>query len=329
MISIVIPVYNSEKYIARCIESILKQTFKEYELIIVNDGSTDNSLGIIEAICKDYKNITIVNKKNGGVSKARNAGIEKAKGEYICFIDSDDYIDENFLQNLVQTNNCDWVLSGIYDVNRNEIQHKILLKDKIWDMELPCDCKEFYKTPLLTAPFPKLYKLDIINNNNIRYNSEISLAEDREFNYTYSLYIKNIKTISYIGYYYNTENQSSLSKKPQPYKLKYDCLHWALLKKAFYIRNIQDNDTEVINLLVNELFYSIYDDLILLVKHYSIKDALHYSKINLEYVNYKYLKTHKNLIKASKWQTKLILHVPYKITIYILHLLLKWKNRKE
>ena len=92
IISIIVPIYNVDKYLSRCIDSILNQTFKNFELILVNDGSTDKSLDI----CKYYKNIDnrkyIINKKNGGLSSARNAGLEIARGKYIGFVDSDDYI---------------------------------------------------------------------------------------------------------------------------------------------------------------------------------------------------------------------------------------------
>ena len=91
-ISIIVPVYNVESYLSNCIDSILNQTFKDFELILVNDGSTDKSL----EICKHYKNmddrIFIIDKKNGGLSSARNAGLDIIKGEYIGFVDSDDYI---------------------------------------------------------------------------------------------------------------------------------------------------------------------------------------------------------------------------------------------
>ena len=99
--SIIVPVYNVEKYLEKCLESILNQTFKDFEAIIVNDGSTDNSQEIIDKyVNKDQKIFKSFKKENGGLSDARNFGIERAKGEYIVFLDSDDYIDENLLNTL-------------------------------------------------------------------------------------------------------------------------------------------------------------------------------------------------------------------------------------
>ena len=101
MISIIVPVYNAEKWIDRCIKSLIKQTYDDIEIILVNDGSTDTSL----SVCKKYadidKRIVVIDKKNSGVSATRNIGIEIAKGEYIQFVDSDDYIDEKMCEMLV------------------------------------------------------------------------------------------------------------------------------------------------------------------------------------------------------------------------------------
>ena len=103
LITIVVPVYNVEKYIDRCVESIQNQTYKNLEIILVDDGSKDNSAKICDQYAKKDKRIKVVHKKNGGLSDARNAGIEIAKGKYIAFIDSDDYIDEHFVEVLYKS----------------------------------------------------------------------------------------------------------------------------------------------------------------------------------------------------------------------------------
>ena len=99
--SIIIPIYNSEKYLHKLLESVINQTYKDIEIILVNDGSTDNSLNICEEFRSRDNRIKICNKANGGVSSARNEGIETATGEYITFIDADDYIDKNYIEMLV------------------------------------------------------------------------------------------------------------------------------------------------------------------------------------------------------------------------------------
>lgn len=100
-ISVIVPVYNSEKFLPRCLESIFDQTTEEkYEVIAVNDGSTDNSLEILKGYAENFKNLRILTRKNGGVSSARNAGIAHAKGEYIAFVDSDDFVERDYLEKL-------------------------------------------------------------------------------------------------------------------------------------------------------------------------------------------------------------------------------------
>lgn len=108
LISVIVPIYNTSKYLSKCIDSIINQTYKNLEIILVNDGSTDNSLDI----CNKYKlidsRIIIINKDNGGLSSAKNIGLDNHKGRYIAFIDSDDYVDNNFIgelyNNLISTN---------------------------------------------------------------------------------------------------------------------------------------------------------------------------------------------------------------------------------
>lgn len=100
IVSIIVPVYNVEKYIEQCLQSIFNQSYKNIEVIIVNDGSTDNSKSIIKKFCNKYKNIIYIEQKNQGLSMARNRGLKEAKGNYIAFVDSDDYIDRNYIQDM-------------------------------------------------------------------------------------------------------------------------------------------------------------------------------------------------------------------------------------
>ena len=98
LISVIIPAYNAEKYMDRCLNSIVKQSYNNLQIIVVNDGSTDNTKKILEKFAEADNRIVVINQKNGGVSQARNNGIYIAKGKYMCFVDSDDYIDINMIQ---------------------------------------------------------------------------------------------------------------------------------------------------------------------------------------------------------------------------------------
>lgn len=133
LISIVIPVYNVEKYIHKCLESVAKQTYREnLEVIIINDGSPDNSLSIIEAFCEKYSFMECFTIENRGLGGARNFGIEKSHGEYICFLDSDDYLAEDFIEKMYQkavNDKSDIVICNNYDVfDANTVEYKAIHK---------------------------------------------------------------------------------------------------------------------------------------------------------------------------------------------------------
>ena len=140
-VSIIVPIYNSEKFMDKCINSILNQTLKEIEIILVNDGSTDRS----EFICKKYENIDnrikLISKKNGGVSSSRNYGVSIANGEFITFVDSDDFIEIDMCEKLYTAaieNHCDIVMNGIKLVKNKEISYEFTGNSKVYSKEEAC-----------------------------------------------------------------------------------------------------------------------------------------------------------------------------------------------
>lgn len=137
LVSVVVPVYNVEGYIARCIESILAQTHRNLELILVNDGSADQSGAICDAYAERDGRITVIHQKNAGVSKARNVGIECAKGEYLFFVDSDDWVEPNHIENLLPIGDEDCVYGGRkFFVNGQFVEERtvpsVLVKKDDW-----------------------------------------------------------------------------------------------------------------------------------------------------------------------------------------------------
>ena len=125
--SVIVPIYNREKSIKKCVDSILRQSEKDFELILVDDGSTDNSLNICKDFEKTDNRIIVIHKENGGVSSARNAGIDVARGKYVVFVDSDDYVDNNYLD-VFDKSNADFKISGVIRVNE---KRKLSIKNKI------------------------------------------------------------------------------------------------------------------------------------------------------------------------------------------------------
>lgn len=193
LLSIIIPVYNTEKYLKRCIESIGVSN-SEIEVILVNDGSIDKSLDICKSYEK-YENIRIISGSNEGVSSSRNKGIKIAKGEYITFIDSDDYVSNNYIDEILKVinkDNFDIVVFG-YDINYNDIKkiekktfgksnHSILNADYI---------DSLYKYNLFNFPWNKIYKKSIIISNNLEFERNSVPCEDFIFNCDYYKYVEN------------------------------------------------------------------------------------------------------------------------------------------
>ena len=206
--SIIIPMYNSEKYIYRCLNSIMNQTYKNLEIIIINDGSIDNSLKICKEISKNDDRIKIINKDNGGVSKARNDGIDTANGEYILFVDSDDWLEINtieILNNILNEKDVDLI---IFNIN------KILKKQYINNEKDLLNClSKLMVTEKINSPGNKLYKKSILTQNEVRFVDNIGIAEDLLFNLEYYDNINTLYICEKILYQIDTSNNESLSRK--------------------------------------------------------------------------------------------------------------------
>ena len=166
-ITVAIPVYNCEKTLKRCLDSVINQTFLDYEILIINDGSPDNS----EEICLQYKEkyeiINYVRRENGGLAQVRNMALDKAKGKYLCFVDSDDYIDENALSFMYETaekEKSDIVLCGYFTENGTALKKVCYVGDKE-----NLDFKELKAKDLIDPAWNKLYKTDFLKNTKVKF----------------------------------------------------------------------------------------------------------------------------------------------------------------
>lgn len=185
-LSIIVPVYNAEKYLSRCLDSIINQTFKDFELLIVNDGSTDNSKDIINEYVNNDIRVKAFHVNNGGVSKARNIGINNASGDYIAFVDSDDYIKPNMYEKLIDVlnkHNVEIVTSNLL-INGKEIKNNIkpnivYTKKRVYEEVLPLFT---YDNSIGTYEFKnKIIIKELLEKNNIRFNEGFSYQEDLMF----------------------------------------------------------------------------------------------------------------------------------------------------
>lgn len=219
-ISVIIPVYKVEEYLNRCVDSVLSQDFQDFELILVDDGSPDNSGKICDEYAKIDSRVKVIHKENGGVSSARNAGIDASIGEYITFVDSDDSIKQGFLKNAIDNmKGVDLYVSGIEMLTY--LQGEVVKKDEYTiEQSGYLDIKELYERVNKTypqicicGPYCKIFKSQIIKENNIRFDTTLSLGEDTLFNLAYNRKIKRIYFDKSIFYTYYRENNESLFSK--------------------------------------------------------------------------------------------------------------------
>lgn len=224
-ISIIIPVYNVEKYISRCLDSVINQTLKEIEIIVVNDDTKDNSLEIINNYAKKDSRILVYSKKNEGLGLTRNYGIDKAHGKYIAFLDSDDYVDLDFYEKLyedAEKKDADATFTNIklYTQDGKIIQNDkmafksscVQAKKYMYNLLHVEDKEEYGKNYMGMCVWRSIYRKSIINDNNIRFSSEREfISEDILFNIDFCM---NSKKISFIDgtYYYYCFNGNSLTK---------------------------------------------------------------------------------------------------------------------
>lgn len=207
-VSIIVPVYKAEKYIHRCLDSIQHQTFTDWECILVDDGSPDTS----GAICDEYAakdgRFKVIHKVNGGVSSARNMGIENAKGEWVAFVDSDDWLYDCYLSNFAESDSkeIDHILQSFSKEGHNS-QIIVRLQDQTFTHPAKLIAYlESAKDVHNGFIWHRLYRNSIIQQNHLRFLEDMSYAEDGLFNLQFLRYAKNIKTLPTVGYHYRLGN---------------------------------------------------------------------------------------------------------------------------
>lgn len=208
-VSIVVPVYNASKYLSICIDSIINQTYKNLEIILVNDGSTDNSGSICDEYGKKDNRITVIHQENQGVSKTRNNGLKKSTGEYLTFIDADDIISENYVELLLK----DISEKTLNICTLSLFDKEITKRDSEGDIiELSKDnFITICKYGLINTPCCKLFSTKILKENNITFDTSLSLGEDLLFNLDYFNYIDKINIIDKDLYFYRRSETNTLS----------------------------------------------------------------------------------------------------------------------
>ena len=213
-VSIIIPVYNSRQHILQCLQSVVRQSFTDYEVILVDDGSKDDSAQIITQFIAEHRlaDYRLIQKENGGVSSARNAGIRAARGQWIAFVDSDDWIEPEYLAHMVgaiEEHNADFCLIGFraYD--------DLTQRFDIWsEYPLPVGTvpHDLYALTSFDYIWARMYKKSILDQQGILFDERISYCEDNAFNFDYIRHVGCFACVSEVCYNYRRGHAGSLSK---------------------------------------------------------------------------------------------------------------------
>lgn len=277
-VSIIVPVYNVEKYVKKCIKSLMNQTLKDIEIIVVDDGSTDNSISIVEELSKEDERIKIFHKTNGGLSDARNYGLKKAKGKYIAFLDSDDYVKSELYQKMYEKakkEKSDMVECNFFWAYPKDANNSSLKKDIGEKYNNQIEMMEKARV----VAWNKLYKKEIIDNVGVEFPKGLRY-EDIEFFYKLIPYIENVSFVKQPMIYYvqrkesivNTQNEKtsdifevfenvfSYYKEHQFYDKYRDVLEYTyarILLCSSFKRIVKIKDKQVKSELLNKTWISL------------------------------------------------------------------------
>lgn len=226
LVSIIVPVYNVEDRLDRCIRSLVDQTYQNIQLILVNDGSKDRSGTICDEWASKDSRIIVIHQANAGVSCARNAGLDAAQGQYAAFVDSDDYVDSDMYGTMIREaaeQESDQVCCYLCNIYPNREQpekhafgHQTLRGDQVYSeliLSMVTPDQFDKKARLLQSPCNKLYRYAIIEQNHIRFDTKLPYAEDWLFNLNYYRFSRCVSFIPDCLYYYDRTTVGSLSKK--------------------------------------------------------------------------------------------------------------------
>lgn len=297
LISIIIPMYNCAGTIEATIRSVLEQSYSNYELVLVDDESTDNTVDICNKLLEDKLNWKLCSQKNSGPSNARNKGISEAEGEFIIFLDSDDIMDSEMLEKMIQAqckNDVDLVICGFTYVreNGNESNLPLNFEGNLNEISAEVFYKYFYDK-IFNAPWNKLYKKRIIRENNIAFDSELSILEDLLFSLEYLRFTTTMFVISEALYYYNRLSTGGLLNKYYDYKEK------AIFKSMFAMEQIEKR----INTF-NNMKRDIYMVFLKEILHYEVEimknDKLTEKGKREKIAHIRNMREYKALIKKTK-----------------------------
>lgn len=307
LVSIIIPIYNTQNYLSRCLDSVINQSYKNLEIILVNDGSTDNSLDICENYAKKDSRIKIINKNNGGLSSARNAGLDICKGKYISFIDSDDWVEEDFIESLlegIKKENVGISIIGHKKVNEEEISHTNNVDNIPNTLLTSSDAINLYMNNKLgtTSICNKLFVKKLFDG--IRFPLNV-YYEDEHILLDLLLKVKKVYVRNQVKYYY-LQREGSIINSNYNWEKFYSLISLLNKQKGF----VEKKMSGIKNLFYMKACFSIAERI-----KYTPKNTDLY-KLNLSLFNFYYgLYTEKKPLKMLILKLKVNYPIVYKFAI--------------
>lgn len=327
-ISIIVPVYKAEPYLHQCLDSILNQTYQTFELILIDDGSPDAS----GTICEDYAardpRICVIHQQNSGPSSCRNRGMGMAKGNYICFIDSDDWVEHDYLESMVVAVQLhpatDLVVSGF--VLDGKQRKELKVEDGWFTMADKISFHQLVVSRLLFGPCQKLYSSSLIQKIHLEFPLHIRYGEDRLFNYAFLQQVESIATVHRAAYHYRIHESGSLSSNPYPNMFELEYSQWKALYQLYSGRDLLTEESE--KYLWRDFYWLMTDHLLnarQLDYHRTRKEKFAYLSSLLKTPEIRQLKTHQSYLKDVSWTQFTALTCGFVCYFYLIYLL-KRKN---
>lgn len=204
LFSVIVPVYRAEAYLERCVASLLKQSYPHLDIILVEDGSPDNSGALCDALATKDKRIRVIHQSNAGASTARNRGIDAAKGDWLCFVDADDYVDPDYIFHFVSGlgEEVDLVFQGMCAIGKEGITRKIPQSRLYTQTQLSEAIADINRHAMFGYVWNKLFRKSIITAHGLQFRQDISLSEDRIFALEYLRHARKMRVVEAAAYYY-------------------------------------------------------------------------------------------------------------------------------
>lgn len=308
LVSIIIPVYNVEKYLNKCIVSVVSQSYKNLEVILIDDGSLDTSSQICDEWAKKDGRIKVIHQKNRGVSSARNAGLNIASGTYVGFVDSDDWIEQNTFEKLVELMEprSMVVFNVCFETNSSSV-NKFNFEHTVINNKTEIICKIINGDFGWTACWDKFYDLTLIRENHLKFDESLTVGEDYFFIYQYAKLIDKVILTNDVFYHYYLERSDSVMNS---HNLDY-YNRWLVTEKILYDNQDKQVQTTVVNRVVHELYDVVVE--LITMQHRSLQlyrlAILKYKK----YFKVYFRKTHQ-VVSKKMW---LLFISPFIFKIYI------------